>query len=137
MKETLPKSIQELILSLREKLKDEPEIVDMFERCYSNTLDTTVKKMEDGSTYVITGDIPAMWLRDSVAQLRPYLVPAQNDPELADLIAGLIRRQFMCINIDPYANAFNEGPNGNCWEKDETDMGPWIWERKYEIDSLC
>lgn len=64
----------------------------MFERCYSNTLDTTVKKMEDGSTYVITGDIPAMWLRDSVAQLRPYLVPAQNDPELADLIAGLIRR---------------------------------------------
>lgn len=78
-----------------------------------------------------------MWLRDSVAQLRPYLVPAQNDPELADLIAGLIRRQFMCINIDPYANAFNEGPNGNCWEKDETDMGPWIWERKYEIDSLC
>ena len=137
MKETLPKSVQELILSLREKLKDEPEIVDMFERCYSNTLDTTVKKMEDGSTYVITGDIPAMWLRDSVAQLRPYLVPAQNDPELADLIAGLIRRQFMCINIDPYANAFNEGPNGNCWEKDETDMGPWIWERKYEIDSLC
>ena len=60
MKETLPKSIQELILSLREKLKDEPEIVDMFERCYSNTLDTTVKKMEDGSTYVITGDIPEM-----------------------------------------------------------------------------
>ena len=45
MKETLPKSIQELILSLREKLKDEPEIVDMFERCYSNTLDTTVKRM--------------------------------------------------------------------------------------------
>ena len=48
MKETLPKSVQDLILSLREKLKDEPEIVDMFERCYSNTLDTTVKKMEDG-----------------------------------------------------------------------------------------
>ena len=108
MKETLPKSIQELILSLREKLKDEPEIVEMFEQCYSNNHDTTVKKMEDGSTYVITGDIPAMWLRDSVAQLRPYLVPAQSDPELADLIAGLIRRQFMCFNFDQYASAFNE-----------------------------
>ena len=72
MKETLPKSVQELILSLREKLKDEPEIVDMFERCYSNTLDTTVKKMEDGSTYVITGDIPAMWLRDSVYDIFFY-----------------------------------------------------------------
>ena len=137
MKETLPKSVQELILSLREKLKDEPEIVDMFERCYSNTLDTTVKKMEDGSTYVITGDIPAMWLRDSVAQLRPYLVPAQNDPELADLIAGLIRRQFMCINIDPYANAFNMGPTGGEWMSDMTDMKPELHERKWEIDSLC
>ena len=49
MKETLPKSIQELILSLREKLKDETEIVDMFERCYSNTLDTTVKKRYPGN----------------------------------------------------------------------------------------
>ena len=116
-------------------------LVWMFTNCFPNTLDTTVhfRHFEDGrlDTFVYTGDIHAMWLRDSVAQLRPYLVPAQNDPELADLIAGLIRRQFMCINIDPYANAFNEGPNGNCWEKDETDMGPWIWERKYEIDSLC
>ena len=104
MKETLPKSIQELILSLREKLKDEPEIVDMFERCYSNTLDTTVKKMEDGSTYVITGDIPAMWLRDSVAQLRPYLVPAQNDPELADLkrIQRRTERQLLGEGRDRY-----------------------------------
>ena len=91
MKETLPKSVQELILSLREKLKDEPEIVDMFERCYSNTLDTTVKKMEDGSTYVITGDIPAMWLRDSTAQLRPYLALAAEDGDIASLIAGLVR----------------------------------------------
>ena len=80
MKETLPKSVQELILSLREKLKDEPEIVDMFERCYSNTLDTTVKKkMEDGRRLRHHRRYPAMWLRDSVAPLRPYLVPAQND----------------------------------------------------------
>ncbi len=137
MKKTQPESIERILDKVREVFREEPEVAETFERCYTNTLDTTVKRMDDGSTYVITGDIPAMWLRDSVAQLRPYLIPAKEDGEIADLIAGLVRRQFSCINIDPYANAFNEAPNGNCWEKDETDMGPWIWERKYEIDSLC
>lgn len=137
MEKVLPQSIKNLLGKLKEQLKDEPQIVEMFERCYTNTLDTTVKRMEDKSTYVITGDIPAMWLRDSVAQLRPYLIPAKEDSDLADLLAGLIKRQFFYIGLDPYANAFNEEPNGNCWEKDETEMGPWLWERKYEIDSLC
>ena len=136
-KKVLPQSMERLLEKVRETFKDEPKIAEMFERCYTNTLDTTVKRMEDGSTYVITGDIPAMWLRDSVAQLRPYLILAKEDEEIRDIIAGLVKRQFFCINIDPYANAFNEEANGNCWEKDETDMGPWIWERKYEIDSLC
>lgn len=137
MKKIQPESIEKILEKVNEVFRDEPRVAEVFERCYTNTLDTTVKRADDGSTYVITGDIPAMWLRDSVAQIRPYLIPAREDPEIADLIAGLIRRQFFYINIDPYANAFNEGPNGNCWEKDETDMGPWIWERKYEIDSLC
>ncbi|MDO5410542.1 MAG: glycoside hydrolase family 125 protein [Lachnospiraceae bacterium] len=121
----------------KEKQETAEKLGEMFENCFTNTLNTTVKRMEDGSTYVITGDIPAMWLRDSVAQLRPYLILAKEDDEIADILAGLVKRQFMCINIDPYANAFNEAANGNCWEKDETEMGPWIWERKYEIDSLC
>ena len=112
----------------------------MFENCFPNTLDTTIHyRLLNGKpdTFVYTGDIHAMWLRDSGAQVWPYVQLANQDPELKKMLEGVIRRQFMCINIDPYANAFNEGPNGNCWEKDETDMGPWIWERKYEIDSLC
>lgn len=133
----LPKSMEVLIQDIENKLKDDPKLVEMFKNCYTNTLDTTVKKLEDGSTYVITGDIPAMWLRDSVCQLRPYLVLAKEDKEIEDLLVGLVKRQMICVNIDPYANAFNETDNGNCWEKDETDMGPYIWERKYEIDSLC
>ena len=133
----LPKSMIGLLEKVKEKLKGEEEIYRMFETCYTNTLNTTVKQLEDGSTYVITGDIPAMWLRDSTAQLRPYLILAREEEEIAQLLEGLVRRQFAYIHIDPYANAFNEGPNGNCWEVDETKRNPWVWERKYEIDSLC
>lgn len=133
----MQKSIKHLVNEVREKLGEEKKLADMFEKCFTNTLDTTVKRMEDGTTYVITGDIPAMWLRDSVCQLRPYLVLARQDKEIADLMEGLARRLYQCIQSDPYANAFNECENGNCWEKDETDMGEDVWERKYEVDSLC
>lgn len=137
MKKQLPQSMKDLLQEITEKLGDDQKLITMFEQCYTNTLDTTVKRMDDGTTYVITGDIPAMWLRDSVCQLRPYYFLAGKDPEIADMIEGLVRRQMQYILIDPYANAFNEGPNGNCWEKDDTDACEWIWERKYEIDSLC
>ena len=122
---------------VRQQAEGLPELLEVFTNCYNNTLDTTMKKMEDGSVHVITGDIPAMWLRDSAAQLRPYIFRAKEDVELRDLIAGVVRRQFQYICIDEYANAFNEGPNGACWEKDDPDQNPWVWERKYEIDSLC
>lgn len=131
------KAVEKLLKSVEEKLKGEPKLFEMFQNCYLNTLDTTVKQMEDGTTYVITGDIPAMWLRDSVAQLRPYLIAAGEEKELADVLVGLSRRHFGYICIDPYANAFNETENGNCWEHDDTEMNDWVWERKYEVDSLC
>ena len=81
MKKDLPKSLQNLINIVQEQFADEPDMVQEFINCFTNTLDTTVKKMEDGTTHVITGDIPAMWLRDSVAQLRPYLIAAAEDEE--------------------------------------------------------
>ncbi len=87
--------------------------------------------------FVITGDIPAMWLRDSAAQLRPYLHLAKADPAFAKIIAGVVRRQMIFILLDPYANAFNESANGHCHNKDKTEMSDSIWERKYELDSLC
>ncbi|HIS69275.1 MAG TPA: glycoside hydrolase family 125 protein [Candidatus Gallacutalibacter stercoravium] len=130
-------SVQEMITKVKDILKDDPKLGQMFENCFANTLNTTVKPMEDGTTFVITGDIPAMWLRDSVCQLRPYLILAQNDPAVADLIQGLIERQFRYIAADCYANAFNEEANGHGHQQDATDMKPFVWERKYEIDSLC
>ncbi len=129
--------LDEFIGEIREKASDWPELLEIFENCYQNTLNTTVHQMADGTTHVITGDIPAMWLRDSAAQLRPYIFPAKKNRELQEIIAGLVRRQFFYICIDGYANAFNEEPNGACWEKDDPDQNPWVWERKFEVDSLC
>ncbi len=137
MEKKITPSMQKMIDLVSEKFKDDPKMVQLFINCFTNTLDKTVERLEDGGTYIITGDIPAMWLRDSVAQVRPYLTLAAEDQEISDMLAGLVKRQFFCINLDPYANAFNREENGNCWEKDETEMSDWIWERKYELDSLC
>lgn len=134
---TIPQSLQSIIQHVKQSFPNDEKLQQMFEQCFINTYETTLKPQEDGTTFVITGDIPAMWLRDSAAQVRPYLMAAENDPEIADLIEGVVRRQFQYINHDPYANAFNETENGKGHQTDVTKMTPYIWERKYEIDSLC
>ncbi len=117
------------------------ELAWMFENCFPNTLDTTVDyELIDGrpDTYVITGDIDAMWLRDSSAQVWPYLSLTKEDEPLRNLIAGVINRQTKCVIKDPYANAFykDEHKTGD-WKNDATDMKPGVHERKWEVDSLC
>ena len=111
-----------------QKLLRNSKLAWMFTNCFPNTLDTTVhfRKGKDGKpdTFVYTGDIHAMWLRDSGAQVWPYVQLANSDPELKTMLAGVINRQFKCINIDPYANAFNDGPKGGEWMSDLTDMKP-------------
>jgi len=115
----------------------EPKLLPFFRQCYLNTLQTTVQVDDDGTSFVITGDIPAMWLRDSTAQIRPYMPLAAEDESIRNVITGLIRRQAKYILIDPYANAFNQEANGHGHQDDKTQMNAWIWERKYELDSLC
>lgn len=137
MKKSVDESLKKFIQEVKEKLGNHQEIAILFDNCYSNTLQKTVERLEDGTTYVITGDIPAMWLRDSTAQMRPYLFLAADNEDIADILEGLIKRQIAYIHIDPYANAFNREANGACWELDETLRNDWVWERKYEIDSLC
>jgi len=118
-----------------------PKLAWMFENCFPNTIDTTVhyRVGKDGKqdTFVYTGDIHAMWLRDSGAQVWPYVQLANKDEALRKMVEGVIRRQFKCIILDPYANAFNDGPTGGDWMSDMTDMIPDVHERKWEIDSLC
>ncbi|MDR1518084.1 MAG: glycoside hydrolase family 125 protein [Dysgonamonadaceae bacterium] len=134
------KAVEATIRRIKPKIKD-PKLAWMFENCFPNTLDTTVrfKKIEGKpDTFVITGDIDAMWLRDSSAQVWPYVQLTKSDKELKELVAGVINRQTQCILIDPYANAFNHDPlpDGD-WMKDKTKMTPMLHERKWEIDSLC
>lgn len=114
----------------------DPELKKMFRQCFSNTLSTTTELMDDGTTYVFTGDIPAMWLRDSAAQVSPYLPLCKTDFKMRRVIKGMINRQMRYITVDPYANAFNMTADGS-GHKDITKQNDLVFERKYEIDSLC
>lgn len=132
-------AVEAKIAEVKKSIAD-PELAWLFENCFPNTLDTTVRFGEaDGKpdTFVVTGDINAMWLRDSTAQVWPYLPLAREDGRLKALLEGVVRRQTRCVLIDPYANAFNYGPTGSEWDKDLTAMKPELHERKWEIDSLC
>ena len=129
-------SLNKITDKVKALLGADNQIALTFEKCYPDVL-RTLHLLPDGTVHVITGDIPAMWLRDSAAQLRPYLVPAKEDKNLSDLIVGVSRRQFMFLNLDPYANAFNLEANSHHYSRDDENMNPWVWERKYEIDSLC
>jgi meiotically up-regulated gene 157 (Mug157) protein len=135
----ISESVEAIIAEMKKSIMDE-ELSWLFENCFPNTLDTTVNyRVVNGKpdTFVITGDINAMWLRDSSAQVWPYLSLVNEDKKLRNLIAGVINRQTKCIMIDPYANAFNDGPGDSEWKNDLTDMKPELHERKWEVDSLC
>lgn len=125
------------IESVCQQLGPDTRIAKLFRNCYPNTLSTTTKPGSDGRYFVFTGDIPAMWLRDSSAQVRHYLPLAGRHKEIADVIEGLCRQQTFCILTDPYANAYNEEPNWNCYRIDHTERNAYVYERKYEVDSLC
>jgi meiotically up-regulated gene 157 (Mug157) protein len=134
------RSVEAAIAEFSKKVKDK-ELGWLFTNCFPSTLDTTVTYTTlqgRPDTYVITGDIDAMWLRDSSAQVWPYLQFVNKDAELRQLIAGVINRQTRCIIKDPYANAFYGDDNKvGEWKSDLTKMQPGVHERKWEIDSLC
>lgn len=132
----IPKALHERIDYYMGKLENYPKLRQLYKNCCLNTIETVLEKCEDGSYFVLTGDIPAMWLRDSTAQVTHY-IPLAKDAEMAEVLEGVIRRQFMYIKIDPYANAFNKEPNGEGHITDLPRQNPWVFERKYEVDSLC
>ena len=135
-------AVEETIRTVSAKIGD-PNLAQIFSNCFPNTLDTTVfpgSFAGKPDTFVVTGDIEAMWLRDSSAQLWPYLPLLKRDGKLRELVEGVIRRQGRMIRLDPYANAFthSESDPPLSWAvEDKTKHVPGVGERKWEIDSLC
>lgn len=129
-------SIEQHLKKMRERLAFSKPLATLYENCFLTTLNTTLRQTENG-TFVITGDIPAMWLRDSSCQVMHYVKLTSEDVALRQVIENLLETQMNCILLDPYANAFNVEPVYQRDYYDDTAMNPMIWERKYEIDSLC
>lgn len=109
----------------------DPELATLLWNCLPNTLDTTVWQSptkEDGRSFISTGDIAAMWLRDSQNQVLPYNRFAKAEPDqIGLLIRGLIKRHVSSVLLDPYANSFSFSPadiecNVNAWVLDNTTM---------------
>ncbi len=134
----IPKILTRKADEITQKLSDNyPELAPFFKGCFLNTMETTVTKLDDGGYFVITGDIPAMWLRDSASQLTHYIRFANEDEDLKEIIKSVIARHAQFVCLDPYSNAFNAVPK-NVYSEDQTDFKhELIWERKYEVDSLC
>ncbi len=135
-------AVEEAITSVSRAIAD-PDLRTIFANCLPNTLDTTVfpgTREGKPDTFVITGDIDALWLRDSSAQMHPYLPFVKQDAALARVVEGLIHRHAACILLDPYANSFRRNPTDPPLEwavHDATDKKPGVGERKWEVDSLC
>lgn len=115
------------------------------------TLETTTLVLPNNETFVFTGDIYDLWLRDSAAQIHPLLLPrvykngndygslVQSDPRLERIVSGLILKTARYIRYDPYANAFRQKDDHefNTFERDVLGRFGFISTWNYELDSGC
>ena len=131
----VPSDVEQLLVEFESKAS--PDRAARVRSSFVTLFERALTQLDDGTIFVSTGDIPAMWLRDSTWQMRPLLAAAGRTGEVERVIAAVSRRQAEYVLIDPYAYAFNIEPNGNCWHKDFADQSPWVFERKYELDSLA
>ncbi|KAF2140111.1 glycoside hydrolase family 125 protein [Aplosporella prunicola CBS 121167] len=143
--------VEETIARLKSVIRD-PDLARLFENAFPNTLDTAIKwhGSTEELTFIITGDINAMWLRDSANQLQSYrslLRPSSQPDSLAALFRGAINLHARYLLTAPYCNSFQPPvesaipPDTNSAAADDTVTPPYsnatVFECKYELDSLA
>jgi meiotically up-regulated gene 157 (Mug157) protein len=131
-------SVEAFVSGISTKLANEDhlDLAVLFRNTFPRTLDTGIAFIDDYQAAISTGDIPAMWIRDSVNQVL-HLAPFADDPVIQRVLCGVVGRLTTGILIDPFANAFNFDLAASSSEhsNDHTTMQPGIFERKYELDS--
>jgi meiotically up-regulated gene 157 (Mug157) protein len=132
-----PAPILEGLRELLESRGAPPQRAQLAVRATEALVTRAVTAHDDGTVFVTTGDIPAMWLRDSAAQVRPLLALAADVLDVVELARGVLRTQVEAVLLDSRANAFNDGPTGAAQRRDFRDQSPSVFERKYAVDSLC
>lgn len=134
---------EQLMIAIKEYVENinlfDKKATNLFRHAIVDTISNTVTVKENGEIFVATGDIPAMWLRDSTFQVLPYLELVDDIPSIKQLIHGVIKQQLSFLLHDPYANAFNIEENDRHYSNDRSNIpiSSLVWERKFEIDSLC
>jgi len=147
--------VENTISGIAGRIRD-PDLSRLFTNSYPNTLDTAIKwrGLANGSsdeelTFIITGDINAMWLRDAANQMQSYLplLQASTAPDsLASLYRGVINLQARYILVDPYCNSFQPPPESAIAPEAGSGSGDTVkpkynnasvFECKYELDSLA
>jgi meiotically up-regulated gene 157 (Mug157) protein len=152
----ISQDVEDTIERLNKSITDR-DLARLFENSYPNTLDTAIKfhgvaanNSAEELTFVITGDINAMWLRDSANQMQSYLPLLQasaSSNSIASLYRGVINLQSRYINTSPHCNSFQPPvesgimPANNTSGSEDTVFPTYdnqtVFECKYELDSLA